>query len=103
MGVTTSARVPKIILYRRDRLCYGGLPQGNCGGIPPAENEWNREMFFPAGSESIFSGHARSGKPADRARNYAWYDKMLVEELAPWAMHETGVGKVADPQLVNAS
>ncbi len=33
--------------------------------------------------------------PADRARNYAWYDKMLVEELAPWAMHETGVSKVA--------
>jgi esterase/lipase superfamily enzyme len=30
--------------------------------------------------------------PADRARNYAWYDKMLAEELAPWAMHETGVG-----------
>jgi esterase/lipase superfamily enzyme len=33
--------------------------------------------------------------PADRARNYAWYDKMLVDELAPWAMHETGVNKVA--------
>ena len=33
--------------------------------------------------------------PADRARNYTFYDKMLYEELAPWAMHETGVGKVA--------
>ncbi|TWR28202.1 abhydrolase domain-containing 18 [Mucilaginibacter achroorhodeus] len=33
--------------------------------------------------------------PADRARRYAWYNKMLLEELAPWAMHETGVGKVA--------
>jgi esterase/lipase superfamily enzyme len=33
--------------------------------------------------------------PAERARNYVWYDKMLVDELAPWAMHETGVGKVA--------
>jgi len=33
--------------------------------------------------------------PADRAKNYAWYDKMLLEEIAPWAMHETGVNKVA--------
>lgn len=33
--------------------------------------------------------------PAERARNYEWYDKMLYYELAPWAMHETGVGKVA--------
>ena len=33
--------------------------------------------------------------PAHRARNYDWYDKMLYNELAPWAMHETGVNKVA--------
>jgi esterase/lipase superfamily enzyme len=33
--------------------------------------------------------------PADRAKNYAWYDKMILDELVPWAMHETGVGKVA--------
>ena len=32
---------------------------------------------------------------ADRARNYNFYDKMLYEELAPWAMHETGIWKVA--------
>ncbi|HVS92308.1 MAG TPA: alpha/beta fold hydrolase [Mucilaginibacter sp.] len=34
-------------------------------------------------------------RPADRARNYTFYDRMLYEELAPWAMHETGVPKVA--------
>lgn len=33
--------------------------------------------------------------PADRARNHIWYDRMLNEELALWAMHETGVNKVA--------
>jgi esterase/lipase superfamily enzyme len=33
--------------------------------------------------------------PEYRARNYAWYDKMLYEELVPWAIHETGIGKVA--------
>lgn len=34
-------------------------------------------------------------EPAIRAKNYTWYDKMLLEELAPWAMHETGRNKVA--------
>lgn len=33
--------------------------------------------------------------PADRARTHIAYDKMLNEELAPWAMHETGVNRVA--------
>jgi esterase/lipase superfamily enzyme len=32
--------------------------------------------------------------PADRARNYTWYDKMLTDELIPWAQHETGVSRV---------
>lgn len=31
--------------------------------------------------------------PAERARNYIWYDKMLNEELVPWAMMETGRNK----------
>jgi esterase/lipase superfamily enzyme len=29
--------------------------------------------------------------PAARAYNHMWYDRMLNEELAPWAMNETGV------------
>lgn len=33
--------------------------------------------------------------PAERAKNYSRYDKMLLDELAPWAMHETGVNSVA--------
>jgi esterase/lipase superfamily enzyme len=37
----------------------------------------------------------KSIPPAGRAHNYAWYDKMLYDELAPWAMYETGVNKVA--------
>jgi esterase/lipase superfamily enzyme len=41
------------------------------------------------------SWYDKSIHPADRARNYAWYDKMLTDELMPWAQHETGVGKVA--------
>ncbi|TWR30341.1 abhydrolase domain-containing 18 [Mucilaginibacter pallidiroseus] len=32
--------------------------------------------------------------PADRARNYTWYDRMLTDELVPWAQHETGVERV---------
>jgi esterase/lipase superfamily enzyme len=37
----------------------------------------------------------KSVSPADRVRNYAWYDKMVLDELVPWATHETGVSKVA--------
>ena len=37
----------------------------------------------------------KSVQPAERARRYAWYDKMLNDELAPWAMQETGVNRVA--------
>ncbi len=37
----------------------------------------------------------RGVHPAERARNYAWYDKMLAEELMPWASWETGVSRVA--------
>ncbi|MEO6524093.1 MAG: alpha/beta fold hydrolase [Mucilaginibacter sp.] len=33
--------------------------------------------------------------PADRARTHIAYDRMLAEELAPWAMNETGASKVA--------
>ena len=32
--------------------------------------------------------------PAERVKNHIHYDNMLYHELAPWAMHETGVGKV---------
>lgn len=33
--------------------------------------------------------------PGARAWNYELYDRMLHDELVPWAMHETGVGRVA--------
>ncbi len=33
--------------------------------------------------------------PADRARNHIAYDRMLHDEIVPWAMHETGINKVA--------
>lgn len=32
--------------------------------------------------------------PAERVKNHVHYDNMLYHELAPWAMHETGAGKV---------
>jgi esterase/lipase superfamily enzyme len=33
--------------------------------------------------------------PADRVRTHMAYDRMLHDEVVPWAMHETGVSKVA--------
>ncbi len=40
------------------------------------------------------SWYNQSISPADRAKNHSWYDKMLVEELFPLAVNETGYTKV---------
>ncbi|KFD38667.1 alpha/beta hydrolase-fold protein [Schleiferia thermophila] len=42
-----------------------------------------------------YSWYNRSIHPADRVKNHIWYDLMVYRELVPWAMHETGFGKVA--------
>lgn len=52
------------------------------------------KIYCPATIDNL-TWYDKGIHPAERARRYAWYDKMLNEELAPWAMHETGVGKVA--------
>ncbi|HEY2582903.1 MAG TPA: alpha/beta fold hydrolase, partial [Mucilaginibacter sp.] len=51
------------------------------------------KIYCPDTIDAI-SWYDKNIPPADRARNYAWYDKMLVDELAPWAMYETGVNKI---------
>jgi len=41
------------------------------------------------------SWYNRGIHPADKARTHMAYDNMLQNEVVPWAMHETGAGKVA--------
>lgn len=41
------------------------------------------------------SWYNRGIHPADKARTHMAYDNMLHNEVVPWAMHETGGGKVA--------
>jgi esterase/lipase superfamily enzyme len=41
------------------------------------------------------SWYNKSIHPADRARTHIAYDKMLHDEVIPWATHETGANKVA--------
>src|SRR5688572_3137618 len=41
-----------------------------------------------------YSRYNKSAHPAERVKNHIHYDNMLYHELAPWAMHETGHGKV---------
>lgn len=40
------------------------------------------------------SWYNKAVHPSERVKNHIWYDNMLYHELAPWAIHETGVGKV---------
>jgi esterase/lipase superfamily enzyme len=46
-------------------------------------------------STDLQSWYNKHIHPADRARTYSAYDRMLHDELVPWAMHETGIFKVA--------
>lgn len=40
------------------------------------------------------SWYNKAVHPAARVYNHGWYDKMLYDELLPWAAAETGVAKV---------
>ena len=55
-------------------------------------NEGLVKIYCPASIDSL-SWYNKNIHPADRARNYTWYDKMLNEELVPWVTLETGVNK----------
>jgi len=50
--------------------------------------------IYAIDSIDSLSWYNKSIHPADRVKNHIWYDQMLYHELVPWAMHETGVGKV---------
>lgn len=45
-------------------------------------------------SIDTYSWYNKGIHPAQRVRNHLWYDKMILEELVPRAMYETGRQKV---------
>ncbi len=55
-------------------------------------NEGLVKIYCPDSIDTL-SWYNKSIHPAERARNHIWYDKMLQEELVPWATLETGVSK----------
>lgn len=52
------------------------------------------KIYCPDGIDDL-SWYNRNIHPADRAKNHAWYDLMLLHELVPLAQKETGVGRIA--------
>lgn len=60
------------------------------------------QQFIEEGKVKIYcpdsidewSWYNKALHPADRAKNHAWYDKMLVEEISSLACNETGHSKV---------
>lgn len=50
------------------------------------------KIYCPDSIDTL-SWYNKSVHPAERAKNHALYDKMLYEELVPWATMETGVSK----------
>ncbi len=55
-------------------------------------NEGLVKIYCPDSIDTL-TWYNKSIHPAERAKNYTWYDKMLNEELVPWVTLETGVNK----------
>jgi len=51
------------------------------------------KIYCPDGIDDL-SWYNKSIHPADRVKNHIWYDKMLLEEVAPRARQETGFEKI---------
>jgi esterase/lipase superfamily enzyme len=56
-------------------------------------NEGKIKIYCPDGIDKL-SWYNKSIHPADRVKNHIWYDKYLLEEVAPLARHETGYSKI---------
>lgn len=56
-------------------------------------DEGKVKIYCPDGIDAL-SWYNKSIHPADRVKNHIWYDKMLLEEVAPRARHETGFDKI---------
>lgn len=56
-------------------------------------NDGKVKVYCPDGIDKL-SWYNKGIHPADRVKNHIWYDKFLLEELAPLARHETGHQKV---------
>jgi len=52
--------------------------------------EQGKVKIYCPDSIDAWSWYNKSVHPADRAKNHAWYDKMLLEEVASLARNETG-------------
>ena len=56
--------------------------------------EEGKVTIYCPDSIDAWSWYNKDIHPADRAKNHAWYDKMLLEELSTLARNETGHAKI---------
>jgi esterase/lipase superfamily enzyme len=52
------------------------------------------KIYCPDGIDSD-SWYNKNIHPADRVKNHIWYDQMILNEVVPLAIHETGVSRIA--------
>jgi esterase/lipase superfamily enzyme len=52
------------------------------------------KIYCPDGIDSD-SWYNKNIHPADRVKNHIWYDQMILNEVVPLAIHETGVRRIA--------
>ncbi len=51
------------------------------------------KIYCPDGIDSD-SWYNKNIHPADRVKNHIWYDQMILHEVVPLAIHETGVSRI---------
>lgn len=56
--------------------------------------EEGKVKVYCVDSIDALSWYNKSIHPAERVKNHIWYDKVILEEVLPLAMHETGYGRV---------
>lgn len=61
--------------------------------VQPFIEEGKIKVYCPDGIDSM-SWYNKGISPEQRVRNHIWYDRLLIEEVAPLAKHETGFNKI---------
>ncbi len=66
---------------------------GLIDAVAPFINEGKIKIYCPDGIDKS-SWYNKDIAPANRVKNHLWYDKYLLEEVAPLARQETGHAKI---------
>jgi len=84
---------PVILFPTSNGRYYQNKDSGLIDSASHLINEGKVKIYCPDSIDAV-SWYNKSIHPADRAKNHAWYDKMILDEVSTLARNETGFGQV---------